>query len=187
MAVKKIDYFSALYDVAKVINASLRPSRVLEEIVTCVASTMNAKACSLRVLDARKKRLLMGAQHGLSEGYIRKGPVTVQRSGLDKQALKGETIWLKNVQTDDRWQYKEKAKTEGIRSVLVVPLVVEGKAIGVLRVYSGKVRKFKPEEIKFLEAVANLSAISLENAKLHQALRKDYDLVIAHEYRLDDN
>ena len=65
--------------------------------------------------------------------------------------------------------------------------MVEKKSIGILRVYSEKVRKFEEKEVKYLEAVANLSAIALENARLHQALRKDYDLLIDHKYRLDDN
>lgn len=187
MPEKKTDYFTALYEVAKVINASLAPERVLEEIAACVAGTMAVKACSLRILESRRKKLLMGAQVGLSDGYIRKGPVLVKESGLDKKALKGETIYLKNAQTDDDFQYKDKAKAEGIKSVLVVPLMVEKKAIGVLRVYTETVRKFNAEETKFMEAVANLSAIALENARLHQALRQDYDLMVAHKYRLDDN
>jgi signal transduction protein with GAF and PtsI domain len=187
MAESEKDFFAALYDVAKVVNASLTPSRVLEEIVSCVAETMKVKASSLRLLDSRRKKLLMGASHGLSDGYIRKGSVTVKESGLDQKALKGKTIWLKNAQTDKDFQYKDKARAEGITSVLVVPLMVEKKAIGVLRVYSKEQRKFDKDEIKFLEAVANLSAIALENARLHQALRQDYDLLVAHKYRLDDN
>jgi len=129
----------------------------------------------------------MGASRGLSAGYIRKGPVVVKESGLDQKALKGKTIYLKNAQTDKGFQYKDKAKTEGIKSVLVVPLTVGKKVVGVLRVYSEKVRSFNDDEKKFLEALANLSAIALENARLHQALRKDYDLLVAHKYRLDDN
>ncbi|RJQ54644.1 MAG: GAF domain-containing protein [Desulfobacteraceae bacterium] len=186
MAAKKIDYFSALYEVAKVINASLSPSKALDEIVNRVADTMNLKACSLRLLDSKKKKLLMGAQHGLSEGYIRKGPVLVKESGLDQKALKGKSILLKNAQTDPDFQYGDKAKAEGIKSVMVVPLMKEKRAIGVLRGYSATEREFKEEEVRFMEAVANLSAIALENAKLHQALRRDFDLLVAHEYRLDD-
>jgi len=181
------DYFSALYEVAKVVNASLTPSRVMKKIVSCVADTMEVKASSLRLLDSRGKKLMMGAYHGLSDGYIRKGPVVVRESGLDRKALKGKTIWLQNAQTDKDFQYNDKARAEGITSVLVVPLMVEKKAVGVLRVYSEKERVFKKDERKFLEAVANLSAIALENARLHQALRQDYDLLIAHKYRLDDN
>ena len=187
MPKQKTDFFGALYDVARVVNASLTPSQVLEQIVSCTARSLKVKACSLRLLDKRRKRLLMGAQTGLSEGYIRKGPVLVKESGLDKKALKGETLFLANAQTDPDWQYPEKAKAEGIRSVLVVPLMVEKKAIGVLRAYSATERHFEPDEIRFMEAVANLSAIALENARLHQALRRDYDLLVDHGYRLDDN
>jgi signal transduction protein with GAF and PtsI domain len=187
MSRKEKNYFKALYDVAKVINASLKPDEVLGQIVRCVADAMHAKACSLRVLDSRGERLLMGASWGLSEGYIRKGPVLVKESGLDRKALKGEAVRLENAQSDKAFQYREKAGTEGIRSVLVVPLMLGKKAIGVLRVYSAEVRSFDEEEVQFLQAVSNLSAISLENARMHQVLQTDFDLLVAHEYRVDDN
>ncbi len=181
------DFFTPLYEVAKLVNASLEPTEVLRRITEAVAKAMEVKACGLRVLDKSGKRLLMGANYGLSEGYIRKGPVLVEASGLDRKALSGTSVYVADAQTDPDFQYNERAKAEGIRSVLVVPLMVEGKPIGVLRVYTGEPREFSDEEVRFLEAVANLSAIALENARLHQALKQDYDLLLAHEYRLDDN
>jgi len=180
MAKKEMNYFKALYEVARVINASLEPDAVLAKIVQCVAEAMQTKACSLRVLDSKRERLLMGGSWGLSEGYIRKGPVLVKESGLDQDALKGKTVWLENAQTDKRFQYQAKAQAEGIQSL-------GAKAIGVLRVYASEIRKFEDEEVQFLEAVANLSAIALENARMHQVLRTDFDLLMAHEYRVDDN
>jgi len=187
MPAKKMDFFSALYDVAKVINASLELPRVLEQVVQLVAATMGVKASSVRLLDRSRKRLLLAATHGLTAGYVRKGPVLVAKSGLDRRAIKGETVWLKDAQTDKDFQYGERAKQEGIASVLVVPLLVGKKAIGVLRVYSGKVRQFSEQETRFLEAAAHLSALAIENARLHQELKTEYDLLSAHKYRLDDN
>jgi len=184
---KEKSYFTALYNVARVINASLETSTVLEEIVQRVAAAMKVKACTIRLLDARRKRLLLGAAYGLSEGYLRKGPVLVEESGLDRKALFGESVWLKDAQTDEDFQYQEKARAEGIRSILVVPLKVGKKSIGVLRAYSDQVREFDDEEIKFLEAAADLSAIALENARLHQSLKTDYDLLVADRNRIDDN
>lgn len=187
MARKGKNYFKALYDVAKVINASLKPDEVLAQIVKCVAAAMQVKACSLRVLDSKRERLLMGGSWGLSQGYIRKGPVLVKESGLDQNALRGKTVWLENAQSDKGFQYRGKARAEGIKSLLVVPLMLGKKAIGVLRVYSAEIRKFDDEEVRFLQAAANLSAIALENARMHQVLRTDFDLLVAHEYRVDDN
>ena len=43
MKAKGMDYFVALYDVARVINASLEPTNVLQEIVNCVVKTMPVK------------------------------------------------------------------------------------------------------------------------------------------------
>jgi signal transduction protein with GAF and PtsI domain len=184
---RRKDFFEALYEVAKVINASLEPKEVLKKIVNSVAEAMDVKACSLRILGNRGKRLTLGAYKGLSEGYIQKGPILVAESGLDRKALAGESVYLHDAQSSDEWQYKARAKEEGIRSVLVVPLLVEEKAIGVLRAYSGEIREFDPDEMKFLEAAASLSALALENARLHEALKRAYDLLIQHEYRLDDN
>ncbi len=184
---KKMDYFAALYNVAKVINASLDLPHVLSEIVRCVTENMGVKASSLRLLDPRKKKLLLAATHGLTTGYIRKGPVLVEKSGLDRKALKGKSILIKDAQTDKNFQYRDRAKEEGIKSVLVVPLGIGKKIIGVLRVYTDRVRDFSGKDIQFLEAVASLSTLAIENARLHQNLKTDCDLLTAYKFRLDDN
>jgi signal transduction protein with GAF and PtsI domain len=184
---KDVDYFVALYDVAKVINASLDPSKVLEKIVQSVVKAMGVKAGSIRLLDSRERLLVLGAASGLSKRYVHKGPILIAESGLDRKVLKGKTIWIENVQTAKDFQYGEKAKAEGIKSVLVVPLLLEKKAIGVLRVYTDRVRKFRNEEIKFLKAVANLSAIALDKARMHETLQTRCDLMTEHKYRIDDN
>jgi len=184
---ERIDYVTALYDVARVINASLEPSHVLKEIVKCVTEAMDVKACSLRLLASRGRTLEMGASYGLSGDYIDKGPIIVEESKVDQKVLRGRTIWLRDAQTDEHFQYRGKAKAEGIKSVLVLPLMVGKKAIGVLRVYTGDVRQFTADEVKFLEAVANLSAIAIDNAHHHAILKVNCDLMTEHKYRIDDN
>jgi len=184
---KDVDYFAALYDVARVINASLEPSKVLEKIVQGVVRAMGVKASSIRLLDSRNRMLVLGAASGLSKGYVRKGPILIAQSGLDRKVLKGKSIWLRDAQTAKDFQYGAMAKAEGIRSVLVVPLMLEKRTIGVLRVYADKIRKFRDDELKFLKAVANLSAIALDNASMHKTLQTRCDLMAAHKYRIDDN
>jgi signal transduction protein with GAF and PtsI domain len=184
---KDVDYFVALYDVAKVINASLDLAKVLEKIVQCVVKAMGVKASSIRLLDCRSRMLVLGAAKGLSKGYVHKGPILVEESGIDRKVLKGRSVWLKDAQTAKDFQYGKMAKAEGIKSVLVVPLILEMKAIGVLRVYTDNIRKFGDNELKFLKAVANLSAIALDNARLHETLQTRCDLMTAHKYRIDDN
>ena len=111
----------------------------------------------------------------------------VRESGIDRKALGGRTIWIRDAQSDRGFQYSAEAKKEKIRSVLVTPLLVGKKSIGVLRAYTQEERKFDRQEIRFLEAVANLSAIAMDNARLYNALKTNFDLLVEHKYRIDDN
>ncbi len=184
MSEKKQDYYHSLYEVAKVINSSLDPGKVLEIIARQVSDAMGLKAASIRLLDKEGKRLLLGSSFGLSKGYIRKGAVEVEKSGLDREALSGNNVTIHDACSDPRFQYPEKAKEEGIASLVVVPLRVEDRAIGVLRGYSDTCREFSDDEIEFMTIIANLSAIAIENARLHQKMKRDFELQEAFEYRL---
>lgn len=181
------DFFEALCNALEKIVGSLDHDEVMRNIVESTVQAVGMKACSLRLLDRRRRKLILGCSTGLSEGYIRKGPVLVEESALDREALDGKMVYLENAQTDPRFQYPEKAKQEGIFSVLVAPLTAEGVPIGVIRIYAGEIRRFDDGEMKFLEAMARLSGLALENARMHQTLRGDFDLLVADRYRIDEN
>jgi signal transduction histidine kinase len=53
-------------------------------------------------------------------------------------------------------------------ALLSVPLIFAGEAIGALSVYSGLPYKFSDEEIRILSALAELSAIAIEKARLYE-------------------
>ncbi len=180
-------FFEALCEALERIVGSLDHEEVMRSIVESTVKAVGSKACSLRLLDHRRRKLIFGCSVGLSEGYIRKGPVLIEESPLDREALGGKTVYLENAQTDPRFQYPEKAKQEGIFSVLVAPLTAGGVSVGVLRIYSGEVRRFDEDEMRFLEAMARLSGLALENAKMHQTLRGDFELLVADRYRVDEN
>lgn len=178
-------YFKALYEVAMVINSSLNPQVVLQKVVEQVTHALSAKACTLRLLDRGGKYLLASASVGLSKGYLRKGQVDLVKSRIDSDVLSsGQPTYIKDVGNDDRFQYPEAAKEEGIVSILVAPLLVERKPMGVLRVYTGEVREFSQDERDFLMAVAHISAVAIQNARLHDALRSDYELLTQYNYQI---
>ena len=173
------DYFRALLEVATVVNSSLEPTEVLHKITEQTAKAMNCKASTIRLLDRTGKILLASAAWGLSSGYMRKGPVEVAKSGLDGEVLAGKLIHLRDACSDGRFQYPE-----GLVSVLSAPLMVNGKAIGILRVYSSEERDFTPDECDFMLGVANISAIAIENARMHEATRMNYELLTSYNYQV---
>ena len=170
-------YYRALYNVAKAIGSSLDLKQVLDSIVTSAAWAVNAKACMVRVIDRQGEELIATASYGLSQEYLSKGSVELSKNPLDRDVLSGRVVQIEDLASDPRVQYGEEAKREGLTSSLALPLLVEGKGIGVMRFYTRYQREFAHDEIEFLSAVADLSALAIENARVHQALRMDYEAI----------
>ena len=172
------DYYTALYHTALTISSSLELEEVLQSVVTSITEAMQVKACSLRLLDERSGQLQMGAVYGLSGGYLAKGPVEVEHSPIDSEALKVAPVIIPDVSTDSRFQYREAARREGIVSVLCVPLEVRGKSIGVMRVYTSTACTFHEDDIQFLSVLASLSALAIDNARLYESVKQSFDGVL---------
>jgi serine phosphatase RsbU (regulator of sigma subunit)/anti-sigma regulatory factor (Ser/Thr protein kinase) len=62
-------------------------------------------------------------------------------------------------------------REKGIRSLLGVPLVVEGRVIGVLHVGSLVPREFSTEETELLQLAADRAALAIEQAMLYEQRR----------------
>jgi GAF domain-containing protein len=166
-------YFLALFETAKAVHSSLDLDEVLKHLVRNSAEAVGATAAALRLLDPQGRTLQLRAQYGLSDAYLAKGPVVVDHSELDQEALRGAAVVIPDVRTDARFQYPEEASEEGIRSVLCVPVTLGDQSIGVLRVYSSQERSFEEGEKDLLTAMATLGAIAIRNAELFAKVRSD--------------
>lgn len=174
IAIENARVHTALFRIAQALTSTLELHPLLEQVLAATVMEMGLKASSVRLLDKSGKRLELVAAHGLSERYLAKGTVEVARSPIDRRLLAGETVVLFDVAGEEGFQFPEAATAEGISSVLAVPLRVKEKVVGVMRVYSAQPRPFTRVGIEFLESVAGLVAIAIENAKLYEALQVRY-------------
>ncbi len=170
---RKEVYYTSLYELAAALNSAGSPESILQSIAEGVAKAMGAKGCSLMLLSPERKVLLHTVAYGLSDWYVRKGPVSADRS--ISEALEGKPIAVFEATKDERIQYREQAKKEGIASILSVPMMLREETIGVIRVYTAEPCHFTMDDMYFVGAVANLGAIALENARLYEAVQKDYE------------
>src|SRR5256885_3145388 len=91
------DYYHALHQAALTISSSLELDQVLQSVVMSITEAMQVKACVLRLLDARTGQLQLSASYGLSKGYLAKGPIEVERSPIDSEALRGAPVIIPDV------------------------------------------------------------------------------------------
>jgi signal transduction histidine kinase len=165
--------YKALYSIAKDVISSVTPDEVLNSIVKSVAIALDAKGCSLMLLSPDGKQLIHTVSYGLSERYLRKGPV--KSDTIINQVLKGKSVAVLDATKDPRVQYKEQAAKEGITSMLSVPLLPDSEVTGIMRIYTSEPRQFSPDDVDFLGDLANLGALALGKAKSYEALGKDLE------------
>ncbi len=166
----KVHLFESLASVSRTINSTLNLDEALRVITREACVLMHARMCSLMMLDESREWLDLRASYGAGEAYIKKPRLAVEESLLGVVARRKKPMQVANVQTSSRYQNVEVARREGLISLLSVPLLFAGQPIGTLNVYTGRPYNFSNEEIRILSALAELSAIAIEKARLYERI-----------------
>ena len=164
----KLREISALYEVSQLLTSTLDLERVLQLVAKSATELSGAKGCSIRLLDAQGKVLAIKSFYNLSQRYLDKGPLLVQKSGIDRAALAGEVVQIRDMLHDPRVLYPREAEREGIRSGISLGLISKKRPIGTLHLYSAEPRQFDPDEVRLLRSLANQAAAAIDNAQLYQ-------------------
>ncbi len=168
---KEKAFLTALCSVCQSIISELDYDKALSVLVENAVMCLDAKAGSVRLLDKSGEKLEIAAAYGLSKSYLKKRPVEVAKSPIDREAMRGKVVQIKDVTKDERFQYPRQAKKEGIRSVACLALRCRDRLLGVLRVYTGQERLFEEKEITFIRTLALQGATAIRHAQRYRRLR----------------
>jgi len=166
----KAHLFESLASVSRTINSTLSLDEALRAITRETAGLMNARMCSLMILDDSRQWLELRAHEGAGRAYLKKPRRNVEESLLGVVVRRKKPLQIANVQTSSRYQNAEIARQEGLVSLLSVPLLATGRPIGTLNLYTGRPYHFSNEEISILSALAELSATAIEKARLYERI-----------------
>ena len=166
----KVHLFESLSSVSRTINSTLNLDEALRVITREACELMRARMCSLMMLDESREWLDLRASYGAGAAYIKKPRLSVEESLLGVVARRKKPMQVANVQSSSHYQNVEVARREGLISLLSVPLLFAGQSIGTLNVYTSRLYNFSNEEIKILSALAELSAIAIEKARLYERI-----------------
>jgi signal transduction histidine kinase len=166
----KVHLFESLANVSRTINSTLSLDEALRVITRETCMLMQARMCSLMMLDESREWFDLKASYGAGDAYIKKPRLNVEESLLGVVTRRKKPIQIANVQASSRYQNVEVARREGLVSLLSVPLLFAGQPIGTLNVYTGRPYNFSNEEIRILSALAELSAIAIEKARLYERI-----------------
>jgi len=163
---KQIERDEQIYQLSTLVAGEFSLPEVLDKLAEAAVKIVGVKACSIRLLDEEAGDLKMRSTYGLSEEYRNKGVVS-KNDPVVKAAFAGQAVVLDDMRIDGRVKYKEATIKEGLVSQLTVAMQFKGQAIGVLRLYSPRSKRFYEDDINLARAVASQCAVAITNARLY--------------------
>ncbi len=98
--------------------------------------------------------------------YVASHPIAPGRgAATGRAALEGRTVHILDVEADPEYAYGGKA-LERYRSIVAVPLLRDGKVMGVFALWRHHVEAFTPRQIALVETFADQAVIAIENVRL---------------------
>lgn len=178
-AVKLIKNLETIYEVGKTLNSIRNVNEMIEE----VGKTL------LKVFpDAERLCIFLKGENGASrfepkiiktrhEGHP--GPFRLSRSILQKTVKDEMCILAADASNDERFAPSQSIMSLHLRSIMCAPVISKGNLLGVIYLDNRNApNRFDDNDLALLSALANQSAVAIENSQLYEEVQKAYHEVI---------
>jgi putative methionine-R-sulfoxide reductase with GAF domain len=173
---------SALYAMIKEMGLCSDLQKLMDTGTRHAARIMGVKGCSIKLVDEEAKTLRFASTYGLSQDYLAKGKVDIDKSPINRRIFEGAVWAIGSIDEKDYFQYPEDIQKEGIASMICLPLRVEKKIFGIFCVYSDESYRFQEGDIQFFSLMTDLSAIAIENLR-SGLLKLWFMMKVSHQLR----
>jgi anti-sigma regulatory factor (Ser/Thr protein kinase)/putative methionine-R-sulfoxide reductase with GAF domain len=161
-----------MYRVGDPALSELELEDLLDELLTRIQEALHVDTVAILLLDEERGELVARAARGLEEEVEQGVRIPVGRGFAGRIASERVPIFIEEVNHADI--LNPILREKGIRSILGVPLIVEGDLIGVLHVASLRPRIFGDRDLAVLWLAAGRAAPAIERARLFRALEHEH-------------
>ena len=178
---KSLYNISILYNISQAVNFIDDLKHLLQVILSKAIDTLEAQKGSLMLYDYSQNslqvRVVYGLQDkkvedGINNGIIQCSKIKAGEGVAGMVFLERKPIITNLGAADPRFIVKD--ILTNTHSLLCVPLIAKGEAIGVINITNKKHGKlFNQKDLEFMTSLANQAAIAIDNAKLYELATKD--------------
>ena len=157
-----------LYELARDLSSSLDLDVVLERVMERVISLMKASRGFIVLVDPMDGSLSVQMSSGEKDPE-NSGLFLGSRTVIDHILKTGEAVVTTDASLDDRFKGQQSVILQNLRSIIAVPLMTKGKVIGAVYVDNPfRASIFEEKDKEFLQAIADLAAIAIDNARQYE-------------------
>ncbi len=178
---KSLYNISILYNISQAVNFIDDLKRLLQVILSKALVTLEAEKGSLMLYDYTSNSLQVKVVYGLADKRVEENINNglIQCSKIKAGEGVAGTVFLEkkaiitNLGSNDP-RFVQKDGLTNTQSLLCVPLIAKGEAIGVINISNKKNNKlFNQKDLEFMTSLSNQAAIAIDNAKLYELATKD--------------
>jgi GAF domain-containing protein/anti-sigma regulatory factor (Ser/Thr protein kinase) len=170
------DHLADFYRLGDPALSDLDLEDLLDELLTRVRQILDVDTVAILLADADREFLEARAAKGLEEEVEQRVRIPFGRGFAGRIAAERHPIFIADVRKAD--VINPILREKGVRSLLGVPLIVEGETIGVLHVGSLTPRVFTNDDATVLQVAAGRAAPSIERARLFEALEREHRVAV---------
>jgi anti-sigma regulatory factor (Ser/Thr protein kinase) len=134
---------------------------LLTELLVRVVSILDVDTAAILLLDDDDRTLVARAAKGLEEEVERGVRIPVGRGFAGRIAATRQPVQIENI--DEADIVNPILREKGLRSLLGVPLLVEGGVIGVMHVGTLTERKFTEDDVELLQSAGGRAALAISS------------------------
>jgi signal transduction histidine kinase len=163
---RRLEELAFLHEIAQLATLARDWDELMRTIVDRTTIAMDVQVCSFYLADRDRTRLTLAATNGLDRTQVGRVSLAFGQGITGRVAAGREPIAVADVTRDPRFSWVRGFDIEGLQAMLSVPLVWHDKVVGVLNVQATEQRRFRPDEIAFLQTIAALLAGIVEKGRL---------------------
>ena len=169
------DRLASLIEINRLLTAEVDLDYLLRLIVTTASQLVGAHEGSLLMVDPATQQLEFTLSLGAESDTLRTIRLNPGEGIAGWVVQEGKPALVPDVATDPRFSSKVDRKTGyETKSILAVPLQLQGKTIGVIEMLNPTTRdQFDEEDMELLSAFAAQAAVAVRNARLVAAITEE--------------
>ncbi len=174
-----VEMQTKLYELSMVLNSNLDTKAVVRDAMNAIVSLVNADVGSLMLVDKEKQELFFEVALGDKEKVLKQIRLKFGQGVAGWVAQQRQPVIVNDPANDARFYRKADEKTGFVtKNILCVPVLSKGEVIGVIQALNRKEGLFTDHDLRFLVSLSAQIAIALENASLHEELKRTFIEVV---------